>query len=99
MRRLPVLLALSACLPAAVEASKPKCRLERIDPAPLPQDQLRLYASVVELEGDVVGGWAPGQFTLHVDGKPEGRAVSAQPFQQAKEEVDVALVVEVAAQY
>ncbi len=75
------------------------CRLERIDPAPLKDDRLRLYTSVVTLHGKIVEGMHAPEFTLFVDKKPAGKAEKVQSFSSMSEEVDVALVVETAAQY
>lgn len=99
MQRLFATLAALALLGATAAADKPHCRLERIDGTGLGDDRLRAYASVVELEGQYVDGLNPGQFVLRVDGKPAGRGQKVQSFAQTKEEVEVALVVEVAAQY
>jgi len=99
MRRPLAIAAALALVAVTAHASKPRCRLERLDPAPLADGQLRLYASVIELEGQVVEGMNSAQFVLKIDGKKVGRAEKVQPFAAAKEEVYVALVVEVAAQY
>ncbi len=97
-RAFSILLLLGICASPAF-GEKPRCRLERIDAEALKDDRLRVYASVVELEGQVVDGVAPGEFVLRVDGKSAGRAEKVNSFSQAHEEVDVALVVETAAQY
>ena len=85
--------------PRATDASKPRLRLERLDPTGLGEGKLRAFASVVELEGEVVDGLNSGEFTLLVDDKPAGRATAMQRFAGTNEEVYVAFVVEVAAQY
>ncbi|MSP61401.1 MAG: FHA domain-containing protein [Myxococcales bacterium] len=95
----PLFLGALALAASPARADKPRCRLERLDPALLKDDKLRLYAGVIELEGQFVEGMTPGQFTLLIDRKPAGKAEKVQAFSSVKEEVDVALVVEVAAQY
>lgn len=99
-RIVPILLLASSLLGAATaSASKPRCRLERIDPADLGTGELRLYANLVELEGDVDTNLGAPQFMLLVDGKPAGHATKLIPFSAANEPVDVAFVVETAQQY
>jgi FHA domain-containing protein/von Willebrand factor type A domain-containing protein len=95
----PTIFVALALAGASARADKPRCRLERIDAEALRDERLKVYASVVELEGQVVEGVNAGEFVLRVDGKASGRAEKVQLFAQAREEVDVALVVEVAAQY
>jgi FHA domain/von Willebrand factor type A domain len=97
-RAIAIVFGLALLAPLA-RADKPRCRLERIDPAQLGDDKLRVYASAVELEGTVVEGMLGSQFQLKIDKKSVGKAEKVQLFEAAKEEVDVALVVEVAAQY
>ncbi len=92
-------LLIALLLASMAHADQPHCRLERLDPAPLKEDQLRLYASVVELEGTVQENFSAGQFALKIDGKAVGKAEKLQTFAAAREEVDIALVVEGAVQY
>jgi len=108
MKRALATIALAVCalgLPRGARADDDEdeaikwCRLERIDPAPLKDDRLKLYTSVVTLKGRIVEGMHAPEFTLLVDKKPAGRAERVQLFSAMKEEVDVALVVETAAQY
>ncbi len=81
-------------------ASKPRLRLERVDDAQLADDgTVRLYASVVELEGNVDDDHAAPAFTLRIDGKNVGRPLKAQPFGPAGEPLDLVLVVESSALY
>lgn len=81
---------------APAQASKPRVRLERLA---LDDGKLSAFTSVVELEGEVVENIGAGEFTLFVDDKAAGKAAAAQKFAQTSEEVYVAFVVEVAAQY
>ena len=96
---LPGLLALLLAITLPAAAGKPRLRLERLDPSGLGEDKLRVFASVVELEGEVVDGLNAGEFGLLVDDKSAGRAIALQRFAATSEEVYVAFVVEVAAQY
>lgn len=88
-----------SCLAPPAEATKPKCRLERLDPSLLPDGKLRLYAAPVELEGNVIDDLRTQQFSLLVNGKKAGKAEKMQPFSAAREPVYVMLVVEIAAQF
>lgn len=92
------LLLLCAALPDAL-ASKPRCKLERIDPSLLGEGHLRLYASALELEGDIIDDLAPAAFTLLINGKPRGKPEKMVRFSDANEQVKIAVLVEVAAQY
>lgn len=92
------LLLLCAALPDAL-ASKPRCKLERIDPSLLGEGRLRLYASALELEGDIIDDLAPAAFTLLVNGKPRGKPEKMVRFSDANEQVKIAVLVEAAAQY
>ena len=92
------LLFLCAALPDAL-ASKPRCKLERIDPSLLGEGRLRLYASALELEGDLIDDLAPAAFTLLINGKPRGKPEKMVRFSDANEQVKIAVLVEVAAQY
>src|SRR5262249_55234643 len=56
--------------------------------------QLRLFASLVDLPGEVVKDKGAGQFQLQIDGRPVGPAVAAAPFSAAGESLDLVLVVE-----
>ena len=101
MKRAPALLlaALALAAPSPAGASKPKLRLERVDPTALKEEQLRVFASAVELEGNVVEDLRAPQFTLLVDGRAAGRATKVQLFEAANEDVVIAFVVETSAQY
>jgi hypothetical protein len=94
---LAAMVAAVAGLAAPALASKPRVRLERLDAGA--DGKLRASASVIELEGAVVEGLSPAHFTLFVDDKPAGGAATVQRFGQLNEDVYVAFVVEVAAQY
>ncbi|HEX4459646.1 MAG TPA: hypothetical protein VIA18_16820, partial [Polyangia bacterium] len=100
-RRLSLLvlgLAVSAALRA--DASKPRLRLERVDATQFAEDgTVRVFASVVELEGNVDDEHAAPAFTLRLDGKNVGRPLKLQPFAPAGEPLDLVLVVESSALY
>jgi hypothetical protein len=81
-------------------ASKPRLRLERVDAAQFAEDgTVRLFASLVELEGNVDDEHAAPAFTLRLDGKNAGRPLRAQPFGPAGEPLDLVLIVESSALY
>ena len=86
-------------LGAPAFATKPRCKLERISTDELANGKLKVYASAVELEGDVIDGMPASAFTLLVNGKGKGKAEKTQKFISAGEVVDIVLLVEVAAQY
>ena len=93
-----VLAALALAVPA--DASKPRLRLERIDASSFETDgTVRVYASVVELEGSVDDGRAGPSFQLKMNGKSLGRPDKAQQFQGAAEPLDLVLIVESSALY
>ena len=92
------LLALALALPA--DASKPRLRLERIDASAFADEStVRVFASVVELEGSVDDGRATPAFILKMDGKNLGRPLKMQPFSGAGEPLDLVLVIESSALY
>jgi hypothetical protein len=104
---LPVRRRLSWCAPlialalaVSADASKPRLRLERIDAAQFESDStIRVFASVVELEGAIDDGRAPPTFVLKMNGKSVGRPEKSQPFQGAGEPLDLVLIVESSALY
>lgn len=88
-----VLVALASAVPA--DASKPRLRLERIDASDFAGDgTVRVFASVVELEGTVDDGRAAPSFVLKMNGKTLGRPQKMQQFQGAGQALDLVLVVE-----
>jgi hypothetical protein len=98
LRSAATLVALFAC--AAALATKPALRLERIDPTLFPAEgKIRVFASLVELEGQVDEGKPPGQFVLRVDGKHPLRAEKVEPFRVSAVPLDLVLVIETAALY
>ncbi len=98
LRSLVPLVALTLAVSAG--ASKPRLRLERIDATSFASDgTVRLFASVVELEGNVDDGRAAPAFALKLDGKSVGRPGKVQQFQGAGEPLDLVLVVESSALY
>ena len=91
---------MALALAVSADASKPRLRLERIDASQFADDgTVRVFASVVELEGSVDDGRATPAFVLKMDGKSVGRPVKAQQFQGAAEPLDLVLVVESSALY
>ncbi|HZS42410.1 MAG TPA: FHA domain-containing protein [Polyangia bacterium] len=96
MKRLLPLLLLTLLAPLAL-ASHTHVRLERI--VPTDDGKLLVYASVVELEGNLAEDHAAPQFTLKVNGKAMGRAEKWAPFRAAGEPLDVVLIVETSALY
>jgi hypothetical protein len=99
--RLRVLfLLLGLALAVSADASKPRLRLERIDASTFAEDgTVRVFASVVELEGTVDDDRASHSFVLKMDGKTIGRPEKAQQFQGAAEPLDLVLVLESSALY
>jgi FHA domain len=101
-RQSRVILGLLALTLAAVpaDASKPRLRLERIDASRFESDgTVRVFASVVELEGNIDDGRAAPAFVLKMNGKSVGRPEKGQQFQGAAEALDLVLVVESSALY
>jgi hypothetical protein len=97
-RSLIACLALGLC--AAGIASKPMLRLERIDPSAFAgEGKIRVFASLVELEGQVDDGKAAASFALRVDGKGTLRPERVEPFRTAAVPIDLVLVIETAALY
>jgi pSer/pThr/pTyr-binding forkhead associated (FHA) protein len=94
------LVVLTCVAGAAALASKPRLRLERIDASDFASDgTVRVFASVVELEGNIDDGRAPPSFVLKMNGKSLGRPEKAQQFQGAGQALDLVLVVESSALY
>ena len=91
---------LALALAVSADASKPRLRLERIDASQFADDgTVRVFASVVELEGNVDESRATRAFVLRMNGKSVGPPVKAQQFQGAAEPLDLVLVVESSALY
>lgn len=94
-----VAVALSALAIAERGGDRTKLRLERIDDSELGDGILKVYASVVELEGTVVDDKGPGAFTLYMGSKTLGRPEKVAKFQGGAEPLDLVLVVETSALY
>ena len=60
---------------------------------------IRVFASLVELEGQFDDSKGAPSFTLRVDGKRPTKALSAEPFRAAAVPLDVVLVIESSALY
>src|SRR5207244_3807315 len=74
--------------------------LERIDTSDFSSDGVvRLYASVVDLEGTVDENRPAPAFALKLNGKNVGPPEKAVRFQMAGEPIDIVLVVESSALY
>ena len=87
-------------LALSADASKPRLRLERIDATNFASDgTVRVFASVVELEGNVDDDRASRAFVLKMDGKRVGAPLKSQQFQGAGEALDLVLVIESSALY
>ena len=81
-------------------ASKTRLRLERVNPSDFASDgTLRVYASLVELEGTIDDDKAAPEFNLLVDGQPAGKPVKMTRFSAAKDPLDLVLLVESSALY
>lgn len=94
------LLVLGLVFSTPVLASRPHCRLERIDLVPPESpEELRALASVVELEGSVDAGRPARDFVLKINGKPAARADKAVPFEHSGIEAYLVLAVETSALY
>jgi FHA domain/von Willebrand factor type A domain len=91
---LACVVAVAIALPA--DASKTKLRLERVVSS---DDGVQVYASIVELEGQVVDDRPAPTFELKVNGKNVGRATKLQRFQGSGDPLDVVLIVESSALY
>jgi pSer/pThr/pTyr-binding forkhead associated (FHA) protein len=91
-RLLPLLLLLA--IPA--DASKTRLRLERVEQS---DDGLRVFASIVELEGQILDDRPAPAFELKVNGRKVGRATKLQRFQGSGDPLDLVLIVESSALY
>ncbi len=100
-RSLAVSLGLGVCLAVGVAfATKPALRLERIDPGTFATDgTVRLFASLVELEGQVDDSKAARSFSLRIDGKRAIAPERVEPFRTAALPLDLVLVIESSALY
>ncbi len=94
-RLLPLLVI--ASLASLAFASHTRLRLERISPSE--DGKLLVYASIVELEGNLGDDKAAPAFTLKINGKSVGHPEKAARFRMAGEPLDLVLVVETSALY
>jgi hypothetical protein len=91
---------IALALAVTADASKPRLRLERIDASSFEADStVRVFASVVELEGAIDDARAAPTFVLKMNGKTIGRPEKSQQFQGAGEPLDLVLIVESSALY
>jgi len=85
-------------LGSSASASKPRCRLERVDLSQFEQGgQIRVIGGVVELEGQVNTERPPAVFRLLVNGKPVAKPDKLEPFERAGQELYLVLAVEISA--
>jgi len=90
----------SVGLAVSALATQTRLRLERIDPTDFAADgTVRIYASVVELEGTVIDDKGAPQFALHLDGKSGIKPDKVARFQSSGDPLDLVLVVESSALY
>ncbi|HMU38434.1 MAG TPA: FHA domain-containing protein [Pseudomonadota bacterium] len=97
-----VLLAWLVCAAVSqtASASKPRCRLERVDLSDFDQGHLvRVTSGVVELEGQVNTERPAQSCRLLVNGKAVAKPDKAEPFDKAGHELYLVLAVEVSALY
>ncbi len=81
-------------------AEHTKVRLERIDASEFAADgKIKVFASVVELEGTIVDDKPQGMFILNMNGRPQGPPEKMARFQTSNEPLDLVLVVETSALY
>ncbi len=93
-----VLLILGQIVPRPTLASKPRCRLERVDLSRFDQGgQIKAIAGVVELEGQVNTERPGGAFRLLVNGKAVAKPEKVEPFERAGQELYLVLAVEISA--
>src|SRR6185369_2062694 len=88
---LAVVLAFGPLTPEPADASKTRLRLERLEPS---DDGLKVYASIIELEGQVVDDRPAAAFDLKVNGKKIGHPTKLQRFQMSGDPLDLVLIVE-----
>jgi hypothetical protein len=87
-------------LSLSADASKPRLRLERIDTSNFESDgTVRVYASIIELEGNVDDDRAAPSFVLKMNRKSLGRPIKMTQFQGSGDPLDLVLVVESSALY
>jgi hypothetical protein len=98
VRRLLPLLCLAA-LAVPADASKTRLRLERIDASDFSSGEVRLYATIVELEGTIVDDRPAPAFELKLNGKNLGHPTKLQRFQGSGDALDLVLIVESSALY
>jgi hypothetical protein len=78
------------------DASKTRLRLERIESG---DDGVRVFASIIELEGQIVDDRPAPSFDLKVNGKKVGHPTKMQRFQGSGDPLDLVLIIESSALY
>ncbi len=82
----------------SAHASKPRCRLERVDLTQFEQGgQIKVTGGVVELEGQINTERPASVYRLLVNGKPVAKPDKAEPFERAGQELYLVLAVEISA--
>lgn len=85
---------------SSADASKPRCRLEKIDLASFEKTgQIKAIGGLVELEGQVNTAHAARDFRLQINGKTVARAEKLEPFERTGQDLYIALLVEISALY
>ncbi len=89
-----------AAIALPADASKTRLRLERIDSSDFSSDGVvRIYASIVEMEGTIVDDRPAPAFQLKINGKSVGSPTKLQRFQLSGDPLDLVLIVESSALY
>lgn len=82
----------------SAHASKPRCRLERVNLTQFEQGgQIKVTGGVVELEGQINTERPASVYRLLVNGKPVAKPDKAEPFERAGQELYLVLAVEISA--
>lgn len=99
-RTWPFVLASLLALSTVADASKPRCRLERVDLSQFEQGgQIKAIGGVVELEGQISTDRPASVYRLLVNGKPVAKPEKVEPFERAGQELYLVLAVEISALY
>ena len=99
--RLRVLLGIMVvCLGSGAQASKPRCRLERVDLSAVDQSGvIKVTGGVIELEGLTNTDHKAKDFRLLLGDKGVGRAEKLEPFERSGQDLYMVLAVEISALY
>lgn len=95
-----VLSSLTWSSPRTVEASKPRCRLEKVDLESLERTgQLQVIGGSTELEGQPSSGKQARDYRLLLNGKTVARAEKVEAFEKTSQDLYIALLIEHSALY